>query len=121
MTSFCLDLYNPEPVPFSQNHHCFVLGVKVVEIQRGHFGGPGAGIIEQMKEGIIPEPLFCLQTNGLENLQDLILIKKTDKRLLSPLLGDIKDGICHFPLFRVFEAKHFGKTLEDCKPMIAGS
>ena len=46
MTSFCLDLYNPEPIPFSKDHHCFVLGVKVVEIQRGHFGGPGPGIIE---------------------------------------------------------------------------
>jgi len=46
MTSFCLDLYNPEPVSFSQDRHCFVLGVKVVEIQRGHFGGPGPGIIE---------------------------------------------------------------------------
>ena len=45
-----------------------------------------------MKEGIIPEPLFRPQVNSLENLQDLILIKKTDERLLSPLLGDIEDG-----------------------------
>ena len=60
MASFWLNLYDPEPVSLSQDNHGFVQGVKVVEIQRGHFGGPGPGIIEQMKEGIIPEPLFCL-------------------------------------------------------------
>ena len=120
MASFWLKLYKPEPISFSQDRHCFVLGFKVVQIQRGHFCSPGAGIIEQMKEGIIPEPLFCLQLNSLENLQDLILIKKTDQRLLSPLLGNIKDNVCHFPLFRVFEANHFGKALEGRKPMVTG-
>jgi len=120
MASFWLELYKPEPIPFSQDRHSFVPGVEVVQIQRGHFGGPGAGIIEQMKEGIIPEPLFCLQVNGLENLQDLILIKKTDERLLCPLLGDTENGICHHLLFGIHKADHFGKGLEGRKPLIAG-
>ena len=46
MASLWLKLYKPEPIPFSQDRHGFVLGVKVVQIQRGHFGGPGPGIIE---------------------------------------------------------------------------
>jgi hypothetical protein len=120
MTGLGFDLYNPEPISFSQDSHGLFLGVKVFQIQGSYFGGPGAGIIEQMKEGIIPEPLFCLQANRLENLQDFILIKKTHKRFLSPFLGDIKNGVCHFPLFRVSEANHFGKALEGCKPLVSG-
>jgi hypothetical protein len=73
-----------------------------------------------MKEGIIPEPLFRPQVNSLENLQDLILIKEPDKGLLSPLLGDIEDGICHLLLFGIHKADHFGKGLEGRKPLIAG-
>jgi len=120
MTGLALELYKPELVSLSEDSHSHFLGVKVVQIQRCHFGGSSGGIIEQMKKGIIPEPLFCLQINGLENLQDLILIKKPDERLLSPLLGDTENDIRHLLLFRVFEADHFGKRLESCKPMIAG-
>lgn len=62
-----------------------------------------------MKEGIIPEPLPCFQVNTLKNLEDFLLIEETNEGLLSPLLGDIEDGICHFQLFRILEAEHFGK------------
>ena len=58
MGGFGLELYKPVPVSLSEDSHGFVLGVKVVQVQRGYFGGPGAGIIKQMKEGIISEPLF---------------------------------------------------------------
>ena len=119
-TGLGLDLYNPKPVPLSQNSHGFVLGVEVIQIQRGDFGGPGGGIIEQMKEGVIPESLFCLQLNSMEDLQNLILIKKTNERLLSPLLRDMENSVCHLALFRILEADHFGKGLQGRKPMIAG-
>jgi len=120
MRGLRLKLYNPELISLSQDSESHFLTVKVVQIQRCHFGGSGTGVIEQMKERIIPEPLFRPQVNGVKDLQDLILIKKTDERFLSAFLGDAKDDICHFPLFRIFEANHFGKRLESCKPMIAG-
>jgi hypothetical protein len=119
MGGFGLKLYKPKPVSFSQDSQGLFLRVKVVQIQRCHFGGPGPGIIEQMKEGVIPEPLFSFQINGLENLQDLILIKKPNERLLNSLLRYIKDGIRHLLLFWIFEADHFGKGFEGCKPLIA--
>ena len=74
MTGLALELYKPELVSLSEDSHSHFLRVKVVQIQRCHFGGSGGGIIEQMKERIIPEPLFRPQVNGLENFQDLILI-----------------------------------------------
>ena len=120
MTGLGFKLYEPEPVSLSQDGQGFFLGIKVVQIQRCHFGGPGAGVIEQMKESIIPEPLFRLQINGLKNLQDLILIKKPDEGLLRPFLGDIEDGIGHLLLFRIHEPDHFGKGFEGRKPLIAG-
>ena len=101
MTGLALELYKPELVSLSEDSHSHFLGVKVVQVQGCHFAGPGRGIIEQMK-------------------QDLILIKKTDERLLSPFLGDIEDGFCHLLLFGIFEADHFGKGLEGRKPLIAG-
>ena len=52
------------------------------------FGGSGGGIIEQMKECIIPEPLFRPQVNGLKNLQDLILIKKPNEWVLIDNAGE---------------------------------
>jgi hypothetical protein len=120
MTGLGLKLYKPEAIPLSQNSQSHFLRVKIIQIQRCHFGGPGPGIIEQMKERIIPEPLFRPQVNCIKNLQDLILIKKPDEGLLSPLLGDIEDSICHLLLFRIFKADHFGKGLEGRKPVIAG-
>jgi hypothetical protein len=68
MTGLALELYKPELVSLSEDSHSHFLGVKIVQIQRCHLGGPGAGVIEQMKERIIPEPLFRPQVNGLKNL-----------------------------------------------------
>ena len=76
MTGLGLDLYNPEPVSLSQDSHGFVQGIKVVEIQRGHFGGPGTGIIKQMKEGIIAWGR----------------INRTEFEINFPTLSAIKDG-----------------------------
>ena len=73
-----------------------------------------------MKESIIPEPLFRLQVNGVENLQYLILIKEPDQRFLCTFLGDVENGIRHLLLFRILEPDHFGKGLEGCKPLVAG-
>jgi sulfur relay (sulfurtransferase) complex TusBCD TusD component (DsrE family) len=78
MTGLGLELYEPEPVSFSQDSQGFFLTVKIIQIQCCYFAGPGRGIIEQMKQGIIPEPLFSFEINGLKDLQDLILIKKAD-------------------------------------------
>jgi len=78
MTGLGLELYEPEPGSFSQDSQGFFLTVKVIQIQCCYFAGPGRGIIEQMKQGIISEPLFSFEINGLKDLQDLILIKKAD-------------------------------------------
>ena len=53
-----LKLYKPELISLSQDSESHFLRVKVVQIQRCHFGDPGGGIIEQVKQGIIPEPFF---------------------------------------------------------------
>ena len=120
LTGLGFNLYDPEPVSLSQDRKGLFFGVEVVQVQRCHFGGSGGGVIEQMKESIIPEPLFRLQVNGLENLQDLILVKEPDEGLLRPFLGDVEDGIRHLLLFRILEPDHFGKGLEGRKPLVAG-
>lgn len=58
MRGLGLKLYKPELISLSQDSESHFLMVKVVQIQCCDFSGPGAGIIEQMKQGIIPEPFF---------------------------------------------------------------
>lgn len=78
-------------MPLSQNRQRFFCGIKIVQIERCDFTGPGAGIIKQMEECIIPEALFSSQINGLKHLKDFVLVKKPDKRFLASFLGDIGD------------------------------
>ena len=120
LTGLGFNLCYPEPVSLSQDRKGLFFGVKVVQVQRRHFGGPGGGVIEQMKESIIPEPLFRPQVNGVENFQDLILVKESDERFLRPFLGDVENGICDLTLFRILEPDHFGKGLEGREPLVAG-
>ena len=120
LTGLRLKLYEPKPVSLSQDGQRPFLRIKIIQVQRCYFAGPGAGVIEQMEQGIIPEPFFSFEINGLKELQQLILIEKPDKGLLRTLLGDVSDGIGHLLLFRIQKTDHFGKGFEGCKPLIAG-
>ena len=66
MRGLGLKLYESELISLSKDSQSHFPGVEVVQIQRCHFGGPGPGIIEQMEQRIIPEPLFSFQINGLK-------------------------------------------------------
>ena len=46
LRSLGLKLYEPEPIPFSQNSQGFLLWIKIIEIQRCDFTGSCARIIE---------------------------------------------------------------------------
>ena len=39
---FLFKLNDPEPVTFSEDGQCVLLGVKVIQVQSGDFTGPGA-------------------------------------------------------------------------------
>ena len=60
MASFWLELYKPEPIPFSQDGQGSFLGIKVIQIERRCFTGPRSGVIKQVEEGVVPEPFFSL-------------------------------------------------------------
>ena len=49
-----------EAVALAQDGRGLVVGIKVVDIQGGDFGGPGAGVKEQMQQAIIPEAFVFL-------------------------------------------------------------
>jgi len=38
---FLLDLYEAEPVSFAQDGQCLLLGVEVIQVERGDFTGSG--------------------------------------------------------------------------------
>jgi len=86
-----------------------LLRVEVVQIERGDLGGPGAGVEEEMKEDIIPEPLLSPEVDRLEHLQDLIMVKEPDQGLPKTLFGDVQNGLRQLSLIGVHETDHFGK------------
>jgi len=104
-----LQVYKPEAISFAEYREGVLLRIEVVEIKRGDLGSPGAGVEEEMKEGVIPEALLHPEIDRLKHLQDLVLVEKPDQRFPVTLLGDVEDGFRQFSLIRVHEADHFGK------------
>jgi hypothetical protein len=113
--------YEPEPICLAQDGQCFLLGIEVVEVEGCDFTGPGAGVKQQMKEGVIPEALLSFEIHSLKGLSDLVMIEEADEGFLISFLGDIEEDVCQFTVLRIHKADHFGKGLDGCKAVIAGS
>jgi hypothetical protein len=73
-----------------------------------------------MKQGVIPEPLVSLYIDALKDLEDFLLIEKTDEGFLRAFLWDVQYPIGQFPVFWALETKHFGKGFEGSQTLIAG-
>jgi hypothetical protein len=58
ITGFGLKLYEPKTIALAQDTERFLNGIKIIELQGCDFTGPGTGIVEQMEQGVIPEPFF---------------------------------------------------------------
>jgi len=115
-----LEVYEPKPISLSQDGEGILLRVEVVEIEGGDLGGPGARVEKEMKQGVIPEPLFSSEVDRLKDLQDLVMVEEPDQGPLITLLGDVQDGIRHLSLIRMHEADHFGKGFQGRKSMVPG-
>ena len=98
-----------ETIAFTQDGEIFLLWVEVVDIQCGDLRGPCPGVIEQVKEGEIPETVLFSEIDAVGDGKDFIGVKEADQRLLRAFLRDIEDGICQLPLIRIHQADHFGK------------
>jgi hypothetical protein len=118
---FPLKLYEAEAVAFAQDGQCFLLRIKVIQIEGGNFTRPCPGIKKEMKKGIIPETLLSSQIDGLKDFEDFLLIQKPDERFSESLLWNVDDPFSQVALFGVDEADHFGKGLERSEAQIAGS
>ena len=73
-----------------------------------------------MKQGIIPEPLFFLEVDGIKDLQDFIVVEEADERFLVTLLGEVQNDLCRFSLIGVHKADHLSEGFEGSKSMVAG-
>ena len=73
-----------------------------------------------MKQGIIPEPLFFLEVDGIKDLQDLIVVEESDEGFLKTLLGKVEDHLCRLSLIGVHKADHLGKGFQGGESMVAG-
>jgi len=78
VSGFGLQLNEAEAVAFSQDGQGFLLGVEVVQVQSGHFTGPGAGIKKEVEEGIIAGAFFSFKVDGMKDVEDLIRVKEPD-------------------------------------------
>jgi len=121
LSGFGLQFDEAEAIAFSEDGEGFLLGVEVVQIEGGDFRGPGAGIREEVEEGVISGAFFFLQIDDMKDLEDLIGVEESDEGFLGALLGDGENGLSEVTLVRIEEADHFGEGLEGGQSLIAGS
>ena len=95
--------------------------VEVVHIQCGDFRGPCPRVVEQMKEGVIPEAFLFSQIDAVEDGKDFIGVQEADQRPLRAFLRDIEYGICQFPVIRIHQADHFGEGFQGSEAIISCS
>ena len=94
---------NAITVPLSQNGQCLLLRIEVVQFYHGSLAGPGARVIEEMQDCIVPEAFFSIQIDRLEEVKDFLLIEKTDERFLGTFLRNIDDPVSDFTMFRLLQ------------------
>ena len=85
-----LKLYDPEPICFSQDGKGMMNGVEVIDIEGCDFTGPGAGVIEDVKDRVVPEAFPPLKVNTTKDLEDLIVVEEAYEWFLSSFLGDME-------------------------------
>jgi len=73
-----------------------------------------------VKKGVISEALFSSEIDRLKDLQDFLLVEKSDEGFLSAFLRDMKYPIGQFPVFWALESQHFGEGFEGRQALIAG-
>jgi hypothetical protein len=110
-----------EAAAFSEDGEGFLLGVKVVQVESGHFRGSGAGIKEEVEEGVIPYAFLSLQIDDMKELENLFRVEEPDEGFLGALLGNGENALSEVTLLRIEEADHFGEGLEGSESLIAGS
>ena len=71
-------LHLPGLVTFSQDRQGLVLIIIVVQLQIGNLIGSGTRVIEQVQDGIVPEPVFAGNVYALEGADDLLGMQEPD-------------------------------------------
>ena len=121
LTGFGPQLNLAEAVALAQDGQGLVVGIEVVDIQGGDFGGPGPGVKEQMQQAIIPEALIFLQIHGLEDIHDFFRIQVADELFLHAFLRDGKDLLGQLSVLRIHQAHHLGQGFDGHQAQIAGA
>mgnify|MGYP001813968947 CR=1 FL=1 len=70
--SLC-ELYSTITIAFTQDDQRIILRVKIIKVQCSDLTGPGAGVLKQMKDGIIAEP-ESFQSSSLKRTLRISLI-----------------------------------------------
>ena len=52
----------------------FFVRIEPVEIQPGDFGGTSAGVVEQIKDGVIAEAFLFSQLHAIEDLHHILVL-----------------------------------------------
>ena len=69
--SFGIQFDLPIAIAFTQDRQCCFLRIKIIEIKCCDLTGSGAGVIEQMQDGVISEALILGNVYGLEDFEGL--------------------------------------------------
>jgi len=85
------------------------VGIEVVQIQGCDFGGPRAGVKEQMQQTIISQAFTFFQINDIEDIHDFFRIQIADEFFLRVFLRDAQDLLGQLSVLRIHKADHLGQ------------
>jgi len=66
-----------------------------------------------MEKGIIPKAFISSYIDGLKDLEDFLLIEKSDEGSVKTLLWDVYNLFRHLSVIRIHKPDHFAKGLES--------
>ena len=68
----------PVAVALAQDGQGTLLWIKVIQVERGNFTGPGARVVEQVQDRIVTVALALFDINGFKDLEHFVGVQVAD-------------------------------------------
>ena len=75
LNSSLFQFYSSIAITFTQDDQSTVLGVEVIEVKCCDFTGPSAGVLKQMKDGVITKAILFDEIDAMKDFQGFIRIR----------------------------------------------
>jgi hypothetical protein len=109
LSGFRPKLYESIVISFTPDGQSPFLRLEVVDLKCCDLSSPGPGVIEEMQNDIVTEPVVSRKINTAKDRKHILVIQEAHYGFLRSFLGNARDSVCGFPIFRIQKADHFSQ------------